>query len=58
MISVLTVLQKGGENVPIQWERINTFARGVLCSAETAMMKNQVDPSFFKQVKAIKKNVF
>ena len=44
MTPVLTVLQKGEENVSLQWENINTFARGVLCSAETVMMKTKWIP--------------
>ena len=43
MTSVLTVPQKGGENVSSQCERVNTFARGVLCS-ETVMMKTERIP--------------
>lgn len=58
MAFVLTVLQKGGENVSIQWEMVNIFPRGVFHNTDTMMTKTEwiLFCFFFRSVKAIKKN--
>lgn len=56
MAFVLTVLQKGGENVSIQWEMVNIFPRGVFHNTDTMMTKTEWILCFFRSVKAIKKN--
>ena len=57
MTSKLSVLQKGGENVSTQWERVNTFVRGVLCFAETVMMKTEWIPVSLSRAKQSRKTV-
>lgn len=57
MAFVLTVLQKGGENVSIQWEMVNIFPRGVFHNTDTMMMKTEWILFFLGRSKQSRKTV-